>query len=103
MKTWFNKFDKKKRKGSLDCPNCGHHFDERILYLIEPNICPSCKNDIGFIDLSPYHSVIFTIDLNRCPELIKKTFYYLTTQNQKEGYEQLKELFFMITYNTESP
>ena len=94
---WYNKFNKKSRVGSLNCPSCNNLFEERIIYIIEPNICPKCNHEIGFIDISPYHPVIYTIDLGCCPELITVMFNHLSTKNQKEAYDQLKELVLMIT------
>ncbi len=96
---WYNKFNKKSRGGSLNCPSCNHHFEERIIYIIEPNTCPKCAHEIGFIDISPYHPVIYTIDLDSCPELITVIFNHLKTKNHKEGYDQLKEFVLMVTSN----
>ena len=100
---WYNKYDKKSGIGSLNCPTCNHHFDQRIIYIIEPNSCPGCAREIGFIDMISYHPITYTIDLGSCPELIKVAFHYLATKNPKEGHEQLKELVLMITSTKDDP
>jgi hypothetical protein len=94
MKKWYNKFDKKTKIGSLNCPNCDFNFEKRLWYIIEPNICPHCDNKLGLFDVSPYHQVIYTIDLECCPELIRVIFDYLCKEEQP--YQQLKELALML-------
>lgn len=101
MKKWYNKYKKSDKQGNLNCPNCDYHFEERLLYIIEPNTCPNCSTSIGFLDISPYHPIIYTIDLQNCPILIKSIFDKLSEMNAKDGYNQLKELFFMITSDPE--
>jgi len=101
MNTWYNKFDKKEKTGKLNCPICDFPFDERLLYFIEPNDCPSCKSQLGHIDISPYHPIVYTIDLNSCPEMIRVMFEHLATKNHKESFDQLKELFMMLNSKIE--
>jgi len=103
MNRWYNKFDKKVKTGKLNCPNCDFFLEERLLYFVEPNTCPNCSTQLGYIDISPYHPVIYTINLDSCPEVIRTMFEYLATKNQKEGFEELKSLFFMINSETENP
>jgi len=93
---WYNKFDIEKKIGSLNCSNCNHTFEEKILYFSDINNCPQCGHKIGFISISPYHKFIYTIDLDTSPAILRLIFDELASKNPKESYQELKELILML-------
>lgn len=92
MSNWYTKFDRKSNQDRLLCPNCSHIFDEQIIYFFDPIDCPQCHTSIGFINVSPYIQNTYVIDINAAPEIFKVIFEYLSKQNHKDGFNQMKSL-----------
>jgi len=99
---WYNKYNKIKKTGNLNCPNCNYQYIEEIMYFFSPYNCPNCKTELFFLTtiITAYHPYIYVVNLEKCPGLITNMFNYLIEKGNVVGAKELKELLDMISEET---
>jgi len=86
---WYSKFDLRKRKGGVKCPNCNFISEEQILYTLEATPCKKCNTPNLFIRTKYF---IYVFDLQSAPSLFLRMFDELKRLPMKEAYSQLWEV-----------